>query len=61
MKAFLQMIIARMKEPSSWAGIGVMLAGAGLNVEGDLMQAVSFTGMGVAGLLAFFLKEKPQA
>jgi hypothetical protein len=61
MKAFLQMIIARFKEPSSWAGIATLLMAAGLNIDSELWQAIVLTGTGAAGILAVVVKEKPQA
>ncbi len=50
---------ARMREPSSYAGLAVIL-GAVLHVSGagDLAAALTSIGIGIGGLIAFFLPEK---
>lgn len=51
-------ILARLKEPSSWAAIFAALAAVGLNLDPGLVQNITAAGAGLAGLLAFFLPEK---
>jgi len=50
---------ARMREPSSYAGLAVLL-GAVLHVSGagDLAASLTSIGIGIGGLIAFFLPEK---
>lgn len=48
----------RFKEPSSWAGIGALMALAGLHVSAANVGYIVDIGVGVSGLLAFFIPEK---
>ncbi len=50
--------IKRLKEPSTWAGIGVLLTLTGLNITPDQWSALVNVGIAVAGALAVFLPEK---
>ncbi len=54
----LASLAARFKEPSSWAGIGSMLALLHLNLDPGLVNSVTLIGAGLAGLVAFFVPEK---
>jgi len=56
----LQMLLKRFAEPSSYAGLGSLLALAGLNLPAGVIQNISVVLAGVAGLVAFFLSEKGQ-
>lgn len=58
MKAILLGLVEKFKQPSSWAGIGVIAGTVGLNMGDATIQAVSLIGAGVAGLIAVFLSEK---
>lgn len=57
----MNMTIARLKEPSTWAAIFAALAAVGVNVDSGLVQQITLAGAGVSGLLAFFLPERGQA
>jgi ABC-type Fe3+-siderophore transport system permease subunit len=57
----MKYIVDRMKEPSSWAGLGAILAVVGVNLDGQLLQAVAGLGAAIAGLLSFFIAEKGEA
>lgn len=46
----------RLKEPSSWAGLGVLASIAG--VPPSTFQLVQQVAMGIVGLLAVFMPEK---
>ena len=48
----------RFKEPSSWAGLSVILTLAGLKVSGVEVGYIVDIGVGVCGLIAFFVPEK---
>lgn len=50
--------IQRLQEPSTWAGLSVLLALFGVNVE--QAEAVAQFGSAGAALLAMFLKERAQ-
>jgi hypothetical protein len=54
----LNWIIARLMEPTSYAGIGMVLAAVGVAVSPELAQHIQTLGLGIGGLLAFFLKER---
>lgn len=57
MKNVLDIIIARLKEPSTWAGLGaIFLAFTGWSQE--LWSALSTAGMSIAGVVAVILAEK---
>lgn len=47
----------RLKEPSSWAGVGVLVGALGLQVAPDTWHSIVQIGTGIAGLLAVILKE----
>jgi hypothetical protein len=57
----LSYIVARLQEPSSWAAIATILAGMGEVIPSDLWKHISMAGMGIAGAIAFFMKEKGAA
>lgn len=54
----MQFLIGRLKEPSSWAAIAAIIAGFGLQLDGELMAHISTVGVAVAGLAGFLLSEK---
>lgn len=54
----MQTLIARLKEPSSWAGLGVLAGAFGLNVAPDAWHTIVQFGTAAAGLAALLLKEK---
>jgi len=58
MKDLFLGILNRFKEPSSWAGISALLVGAGVHLDPLLLQPVTLALAGVAGVLAFVLREK---
>ena len=58
----LKSLVSRLKEPSSWAAVAAAMAALGLSVDPGLWQHLATAGVGVSGLLAFFMKEKgPEA
>lgn len=54
----LRFLANRFKEPSSWAGLAPLLAGAGLSVPGGVVQGIILVGAGTCTLLAILLPEK---
>lgn len=48
-------IIARLREPSTWAGLSGLLVLLGVNVEA--VQAVAQVGAGIAALAAVIVRE----
>lgn len=51
-------IINRAKEPSTYAGIGAVVAGASQTVPSDLSGSIQYIVMGVCGIVAVVMKEK---
>ncbi len=54
----MQYILDRLKEPSSYAGLGALLALVGVNLDGQLLQAIAGVAAALAGLASIFIKEK---
>jgi sulfite exporter TauE/SafE len=54
-------ILDRLKEPSSYAGLGALLALVGVNLDGQLLQAIAGVAAALAGLAAVFVKEKGES
>lgn len=54
----MNILILRLKEPSTWAAIFAALAALGVSLDPGLVQLITAAGAGVAGLLAFFLPER---
>jgi hypothetical protein len=51
-------VLARLKEPSSYAGIGALLAAAGIHADDAVVQAVVQALVSLAGLAAVLMPEK---
>ncbi|CAN1564077.1 hypothetical protein MCERH10_02812 [Caulobacteraceae bacterium] len=54
----MKYILDRLKEPSSYAGLGALLALVGVNLDGQLLQAIAGVAAALAGLASIFIKEK---
>ena len=50
-------ILNRFKEPSSWASMAAIFALLGINMPESMMQNITQVGMGVAGILGFFMSD----
>lgn len=48
----------KMREPSTWAGIGILLGLFGVNLAPEQAQVFVQGGVGFAGLLAVFMGER---
>jgi hypothetical protein len=53
----LAFILARLKEPSTYAGLGALLAAAGLHVPDATLSAAVTAAVGLAGFAAVLLPE----
>lgn len=51
----MDFIIQRLKEPSTWAGVSVVLIALGVNVSEAELATV---GGGISAILAIFLRER---
>jgi len=58
MNALLPFLLARLKEPSSYAGLATLAAAAGLNLAGSQLDAITTVLVALAGLAAVFVPEK---
>lgn len=56
-KRMLDKIIDRVREPSTWAGIGALVL-AVTGMSNELWDALSTAGMSIAAVLAVVLSEK---
>jgi uncharacterized membrane protein len=54
----VEAILKRLKEKSTWAGVGTILALVGLKLEPEQFTAISTAVIGVIGLYEVFRKEK---
>jgi ATP-dependent Zn protease len=54
----MKYIVDRLKEPSSYAGLGALLMLVGINLDGQLLQAIAGVAAALAGLASIFIKEK---
>jgi hypothetical protein len=57
----MKYIINRLKEPSTWSGLGMLAVSLGLGVPPGTLEAIASIGVGVAGLAAVLLREKTGA
>lgn len=58
----LDYVLGRLKEPSTWAGIGVVVSlFLGSTIDEGFWAQIVAAGMAIAGVLAVILKENPPA
>ena len=50
---------ARLREPSTYAGLAALLGVVGLSADPGVLKSVSMIGMGIGGLISFVLPEQP--
>lgn len=55
----LDWIVDRLKEPSTWAGLGTLLVVNGVALPPGVMPLVVQAGVSIAGILAIVIHEKP--
>lgn len=51
-------VIARLREPSTWVGLGSFLTGVGFAIAPELWQQITAVGLGVGGLISVLMSEK---
>lgn len=54
----MQALVDRLKEPSTWAGLGVVLGLFGIHLAPEKLTAVVGVATAVAALVAIFLPER---
>lgn len=55
---FITWALARLKEPSSWAGLAALMGSLGLTLSAAQSQALITLGIAVAGFVAVMMPEK---
>jgi hypothetical protein len=55
---FLAFVLARLREPSTYAGLGAILAAAGLHPSQALLSSAINAAVALAGLAAVLLPER---
>lgn len=53
----MQMLMRRLKEPSSWASLAAILALFGVNMPDSFWQDMSQVGVGVAGIVGLMMAD----
>lgn len=59
MPILVSYLLARLAEPSTWAGFAAVLAGVHVSVSQPVWSQATNAGMAAAALAAALLKEKP--
>lgn len=54
----LSFLLARLKEPSTYGGLGLLLAAAGLHPSDGQIAAIAQAATALAGLASVFIPEK---
>lgn len=54
----VQMILARLKEPSTMAGLGSVMAAIGISLPGEMLTQITVIVGALAGIAATLIKEK---
>lgn len=57
MKA-IKWVADRLKEPSTWRGLTMLLTAVGISVRPELMEQIIVAGTGVAGLIGLITADK---
>jgi hypothetical protein len=50
-------LLKRFREPSTYSGIAALLVGLGVALPAGIVEAVTYFGVGLAGLASIFLPE----
>jgi len=58
MSSFLQMIVARAKERSTWLGLIGLVSAFGVAMDPDKTEAIVTLGVAIGGVIAIFTKDK---
>ena len=54
----LSWIAERLREPSTYAGLGILLSIFAHTSDPGLVKSLSMIGMGIGGLIAFFMADR---
>lgn len=56
-KNILKWVSDRIKEPSTWHGLSILLVSVGVTVRPDLLQAIITLGAGISSIILIFTNE----
>ena len=56
---FFKYFLNRLKEPSSWRGIVLILTICGISLDKDQQEAIMVAGLALVGLIGAFAPDKP--
>lgn len=56
--AIVQMLLSRLREPSTMAGLAGLLAAVGISIPGEMMTSITVIIGGVAGVASMLMREK---
>jgi len=60
MKFIIRMLLSRLKEPSTFAGLGGVLAAVGISLPAEAMSSIIVIVGGIAGLASMLMREQPE-
>ena len=60
MKISTQYLLDRAKEPSTWRGLVLIITSCGIAIGPEQIEAISFAGLFVAGLIGAATKDQPK-
>jgi|TARA_R110002110_G_scaffold125659_4_gene303934 hypothetical protein len=58
--AIVQMLLRRLKEPSTLAGLAGLLAAVGISVPGELVTQITIVIGGLAGIASMIMREQSE-
>ncbi len=56
--AIVQMLLQRLREPSTMAGLAGLLAAVGISIPGEMLTQITVVVGGVAGIASMMMREK---
>ena len=56
--AIIRILLARLREPSTLAGLAGLLAAVGISIPGEMLTQITVVVGGVAGIASMMMKEK---
>jgi hypothetical protein len=60
MKFIIRMLLSRLKEPSTFAGLGGVLAAVGISLPAEAMSSIIVIIGGIAALASMLMREQPE-
>lgn len=56
--AIARILLARLREPSTLAGLAGLLAAVGISIPGEMVTQITIVVGGLAGIASMFMREK---